>query len=99
MDQLTFRQRIFIREYILSKGNASKAATMAYNVKNRNVAGVIGSENLRKPKMMRIVKQIIEDNNYSDLFIATRLRLITENTDSSKEMLDAFSLYLRLTGR
>ncbi|MBI2310762.1 terminase small subunit [Candidatus Collierbacteria bacterium] len=99
MHQLTLKQRIFLREYISSRGNATKAAMVAYDIRSRNTAGVVGFENLRKPKIVKIVKQIIGDNHLSDSFISFRLRSVTENTDTAKEMLDAIDLYLRLTGR
>jgi len=47
IEGLTPRQQAWLRFY-LKCGNASTAAERAYNCKNREVAGSIGSENLHK---------------------------------------------------
>ncbi len=48
--RLTLKQLKFIQIYI-ETGNATKAAMEAYKCKNENVAAVLGTENLRKPKI------------------------------------------------
>ena len=45
--ELTPKQRIWLKEYV-KHGNASKAAEVAYDVKDRYSAAVIGHENLTK---------------------------------------------------
>lgn len=52
----TLKQQKFIKSY-LETGNATEAASVAYNVKDRKVAQAVGAENLTKP----IVKQTIEE--------------------------------------
>ncbi len=48
--RLTLKQLKFIQIYI-ETGNATKAAMTAYRCKNENSAAVLGTENLRKPKI------------------------------------------------
>lgn len=48
---MTIKQRLFISKY-LEFGNATEAAAQVCNVKNRNVAGVIAWESLRKPQIL-----------------------------------------------
>ena len=54
--ELTIKQRKFKAAYIKNGGNATQAALEAYDTDNENIAGAIGSDNLRKPK----IKQAIE---------------------------------------
>lgn len=53
--ELTKKQKDFCDEY-LKDGNRSKAAEKVYNVKNKNVARNIGSENLSKPNIREYLK-------------------------------------------
>ena len=53
---MTLKQRKFVKGYIKNGGNATQAALEAYDTDNDNVAGMLGSENIRKPK----IKQAIE---------------------------------------
>ena len=46
-NKLTIKQRKWIKKYI-ETGNATEAAMQAYNCKDRESAGTIGSENLQK---------------------------------------------------
>ena len=47
MKSLTIKQRRWVKEYIIT-GNATEAAARVYDVKDRNSANAIGSENLAK---------------------------------------------------
>lgn len=48
MKKLTAKQTKFVQEFVKTR-NATEAAVRVYDVKNRNVARVIGGENLLKP--------------------------------------------------
>jgi len=50
MKQLSLKQKLFIKQYLLYKGNATQAAREAYNVKNFKVAAVIVSQNITNDK-------------------------------------------------
>lgn len=65
----------FIKDYILT-GNGTEAAVRNYNVKNRNSAAVIASENLRKPKICRIIESFA-DRIPDDLLLKKHLELLT----------------------
>lgn len=58
---LTSKQQAFVSHFV-SGLNGTEAAMRAYNVKNRNTAAVIASENLRKPKISQTLGGILEEN-------------------------------------
>lgn len=65
--KLTPKQKKFADKY-LENGNATQAAVESYNVKSRDVARKVGSENLTKPDIeaylqnkLEMAKNIIED--------------------------------------
>lgn len=79
--RLTLKQREFVANYIKLK-NGTKAALIAYDADNENVASVIATENLGKPNIQqaietamvkmnltpeRAVKPIDEALNHEDL--------------------------------
>jgi len=61
IDKLTKKEKGFVKDFIKT-GNVTQSARKNYKVKNDNTAASIGSENLRKPK---IIKELI---NYADRF-------------------------------
>lgn len=75
---LSLKQRIFIEKYFETM-SATQAASVAYHVKNRNVAGVIGSENLRKPNIKGEIDKILRLAGIDENTIAWKLRSIIDN--------------------
>lgn len=75
--QLTLKQRRFIARY-LETGSATEAAFEAYGVKNRDVAASIGSENLRKPNIKRVIQYALEVAGLTDEYIALSLKKIID---------------------
>jgi len=70
---LSMKQRRFIKEYIRT-GNATQAASKAYNTKNDVVAQNIGSENLCKPMIKSAVIKAQEELGITDKFLARSLK-------------------------
>ena len=60
-DRFTYKQAMFINEYVVDF-NATAAARRAGYRGNSNTLGSIGSENLRKPKIQRKIKQLLTEN-------------------------------------
>ncbi len=79
--RLTLKQLKFIQIYIETK-NATKAAMEAYRCKNENVAGVLGSENLSKPK---IACEIDKYRKEGGLSIQKAINAINDAYDAEKK--------------
>ena len=75
--RLTLKQRKFIAKY-LETGSATEAAFEAYGTKNRNVAASIGSENLRKPNIKRVIQYALEAAGITDDYLAMSLKKIID---------------------
>ena len=73
---LTLKQRKWIKEY-LSCGNASEAAMKVYSVKDRESAGQIGYENLKKLDY----SDFLEEAGISDVLIQQK---IMEGLDATR---------------
>ena len=56
MAKLTKKQKDFADKY-LETGNGTKAALEVYDTDDNNTAGVIGYENLRKPKIIAYTEE------------------------------------------
>lgn len=54
-NKLTIKQEVFVEKYV-ETGNATEASMVAYDTENREVAKVIGSENLTKPYLKKAVE-------------------------------------------
>lgn len=59
---LTKKQRVFVNEYA-DTGNATEAAFKAYDTDDKEVASVIGYENLTKPQIVNELKKLGFDSN------------------------------------
>mgnify|MGYP001593379444 CR=1 FL=1 len=81
MERLTKKQKDFADNY-LETGNATKSALKAYDTEDENVAAVIGSDNLRKVKIV----QYLEGHGMG---AATRLVQMSESAKSEPVKLDA----------
>lgn len=49
---MTTKQKIFVKEYVETKGNGTKAALIAYDTDDYNTAATISKENLKKPQII-----------------------------------------------
>ena len=56
--KLTPKQRVFVEEYVKSKGNATQAALKAYDTTDYDTAANIGYDNLKKPQIRTITEQL-----------------------------------------
>ncbi len=55
--KLTLKQTKFVKEF-LETGNATEAASRAYNANNRNTANSIATENLAKPAIKQSIEEV-----------------------------------------
>lgn len=59
MEELTKKQKVFVKEYAKTD-NGTQSALKAYDTDDENTAGAIASENLRKPKIVAVLKSLAE---------------------------------------
>lgn len=59
MDDLTKKQRGFVKDYV-ETGNGTQSALNNYDTTDPNVANVIAVENLRKPTIQNAIKSIAQ---------------------------------------
>lgn len=71
--ELTKKQKGFVKDYI-ETGNRGLAAKKNYDVKNDNVARMIGSDNLTKPNIVKAIQDAIPD----DLLAQRHLELLNK---------------------
>jgi len=73
MRKLSLKQMRFISAY-LELGNATEAVCHTYNVKDKNVAGVMGYRMLRNVNVSRAIEDILSKAGLSEKAIAKRLK-------------------------
>ncbi|KKQ42180.1 MAG: hypothetical protein US60_C0022G0006 [Microgenomates group bacterium GW2011_GWC1_37_8] len=78
MDGLTLKQKVFIKEYIEHR-NGTRAAMLAYDTQDPDTAGVIAFENLRKPKIIEVLQQMMSLGGITEEYLAKRLKEIIDN--------------------
>ena len=62
---MRIKQKQFVKEYIETNGNGTEAAMRVYNVKNRNTAHAIASENLQKPTIREAIDEVLRTKGLS----------------------------------
>lgn len=91
MEELTKKQQGFIKD-IIKTGNATRAALNNYDIESdnpENVAGAIGSENLRKPKIREALKPVIERYEKELDEILSAMELKDKNSEQYKTLVEA----------
>ena len=87
-EKLTIKQQTFVAEY-LKTGNATEAARRAGYKGNDNTLAQVGNENLRKPKVVELIKsKETERSKRLELEEDFELKAAKEIYDKSMEMLD-----------
>ena len=86
--KMTPKQQIFVSEY-LKTGNATEAARRAGYKGNDNTLGQVGNENLRKPKVVELIKsKEAERSKRLELEEDFELKAAKEIYDKAMEILD-----------
>lgn len=87
MEDLSPKEKGFVNDYI-DTGNATEAAARNYDVANRNVAGAIGWENLRKPKIQAMIQDASETAFSTVLALSIGAENEAVRLNASKDILD-----------
>lgn len=99
---LTYKQKQFTQEYIKSNGNGLQSALKVYDVKNKNVAGAIAGENLKKPIIQEELDKILQREELQLSSITNRLSdiIVSEPAKgySGADILEAVKTGLKLHG-
>jgi hypothetical protein len=80
MNRLSKKEKGFVRDIVKGK-TQTQAALNNYDTNSENVAGVIGSENIRKPKIQKAIKSIADQLPDEDL-----VKVHKEGLKASKEV-------------
>jgi phage terminase small subunit len=98
--KLTLKQKAFIADTVKYK-NATKSALKNYDVKNKQVARVIASENLSKPYIKKEIDRLMEEVGYNPKNSLSNLIAI-EQAETKKitgsDKIKASEMLLKLSG-
>jgi len=64
----------FCKTFVENKGNATEAALANYNVKNRQMATVLGSIYLDKPMIKNEIERLMEEKQITDSVMIDKLK-------------------------
>lgn len=89
--ELSKKEKGFVKD-IIKTGNATKAALNNYEIESKNkenVAGSIGSENLRKPKIIKALKPALERYQEELDEILAAMKLKDKNSEQYRILVEA----------
>ncbi len=72
--RLSLKQKSFCEEFVNNKGNGTEAAVKSYNVKTRGMAAVIAHNNLKKPRVIQEIENLMDDNDITDGYMMQKLK-------------------------
>lgn len=99
MAKLTYKQKKFTEEYIKNKGNASKAVTKVYDVKNDRNAANLGHAMMKNIKIKNEIEARMEAQGFSiDGALTELLKLIKQDEDKGNKN-RALKQYFDMTKR
>ena len=93
----TLKQTKFVKEYIENGGNATEATIKAgYDVKTNTTARSIGSENLTKPNVRKMIEDACDKLNFTPKEALEEVIVICKG--AGKDKLKALALFSTITG-
>ena len=102
MGKLTMKQKLFVQEYIKTKGNGTQSALRVYDTKNPRTATVIGVENLSKPSVKEELEKILASNKFNISTFTNKLSSVVASEPakgySGADIMDAIKTGLKLHG-
>ncbi len=100
--KITHKQKLFVKEYIKTKGNGTLSALRVYDTKNYNTAHAIGSENLTKLTVKEELEKALKRNDLTVDKLTSKLTEITEEKPakgySGSDIIQAITTGLKLHG-
>ena len=69
MTKLSKKERGFVKEYIKT-GNGTQSALKVYDTKSYMTGAMIASENLKKPKIIKALQEMLPDDLLADRHLA-----------------------------
>lgn len=95
MKKLTKKQRGFLKDYEAT-GNATEAAMRNYDVKSRDVANRIGSENLLKPGITAVLEKDVQKAEMDRQWIMEGTRELAEQREELSVALGAYKFVAQI---
>ena len=74
LKRLSTKMKGFCKTFVENKGNATEAALANYNVKNRQMATVLGSIYLDKPMIKNEIERLMEEKQITDSVMIDKLK-------------------------
>lgn len=100
--KLTVKQKLFIKEYVKTNGNATEASMRVYDVKDRRIGAVIGNQNMDKPAIRSKIEEALQIANYEPHVTISNLMGVEEKSKEARptvaDGLKASELLLKLSG-
>jgi len=100
---LSEQEELFCNLYVEQMGNGTKAAMAAYGSDekpvNKNVASSISSENLRKPKLLERIRELLDLGPLSDESVDAELSFLVSQQDDLAAKRGGLEIYNKLKGR
>jgi hypothetical protein len=100
--KLTYKQKKFVKEYINTNGNGTKAVLNVYDTKDKRTAAMIASKNLTKDNVQEELKQLLQREEYKVENFTSRLSAIAQDNPfkgyTGADILRANELMLKLHG-
>ena len=101
-EPLTYKQKAFVKEYIKTKGNGTKAALRVYGTTSKDTAKSIASDNLEKPAIKaELAKLLRRDDRNLERITGNVAGIANEQPIkgySGSEILEANKTLLKLHG-
>ena len=104
MGNLTVKEELFCQSYVELLGNGTQAAVSAYNIDMsrkgwQSTAGAMANENLRKPKILTRVRELLNLAHMNDESVDTEVAFCLRQNEDLNVKMKAAEMYNKLGGR
>jgi len=100
---LSEKEELFCQKYVYYMGKGTKAAMESYgdedNPINYNTAGAMASENLRKPKILARIRELLDAGPLSEQRVDAELSFLVAQDDDLSAKRGGIEIYNKLKAR
>lgn len=96
--RLTGQEQVFVEEYIRNRGNATKAAAVAYNTTNDKSAASLGHRTLERNRIQEALAVYAGTEHISEAEFWNELKRCLIQNDSWSTKINALKLYAEVSG-
>lgn len=96
---LSEKEELFCHKYVETMGNGTQSALAVYDTESENSARQVAYENLRKPRCIRRISELLKEHALNDATVDSKLNFLIGQGENLQVSAKAIEIYNKMQGR